>query len=110
MHVFLYNHNWNWYVDVFIGRYFATSLYAVAVNVLNKKQLTSASERKSFMYYVNDGIYGTFNFMAFNDYYTVTPLLLKVNTTACMDNNNYIRSVFVYQTNSRGEYHSCKKL
>ena len=66
-------------VIIFSGRYFATSLYAVVVNVLNKKEQTSSDGTKSFIYYVNDGIYGTFNFMAFNDYYSVTPILLKVN-------------------------------
>ena len=64
------------------GRYFATSLYAVVVNVLNKKKLVSDDGRPQFMYYLNDGIYGTFNFLAFNNYYTVTPLLLKVFISA----------------------------
>lgn len=62
----------------FSGRYFAASVYTVAVNVINKKMLTSGDGSASFMYYLNDGIYGTFNFLAFNDHYSVTPLLLKV--------------------------------
>ena len=62
-----------------LGRYFAASVYAVAVNVINKKIVTSGNVGDpSFMYYLSDGIYGTFNFLAFNDHYTVTPLTLKV--------------------------------
>ena len=63
-------------------------MYAVAVNVINKKMVTSSDGNSNFMYYLNDGIYGTFNFLAFNDHYSVTPLVLKVTSinlgTACM--------------------------
>ena len=50
--------------------------------------VTSSDGNSNFMYYLNDGIYGTFNFLAFNDHYSVTPLVLKVVSinlgTACM--------------------------
>lgn len=67
----------------FSGRYFAASVYAVAMNVINRKMLASSDAGDpSFMYYLSDGIYGTFNFLAFNDHYSVTPLMLKVIVSA----------------------------
>ena len=75
----------------YTGRYFACSTHALAVNVFAKRPvLTSGegasssardaggdSDRPSFMYYVNDGIYGSFNCIMF-DHYTVVPALLQV--------------------------------
>ena len=60
-----------------IGRYFACSTHALAVNVFGKRPVHSDDCRTSFMYYVNDGIYGSFNCIMF-DHYTVVPALLKV--------------------------------
>ena len=75
----------------YTGRYFACSTHALAVNVFAKRPvLTSGegassardagsdnSDQPSFMYYVNDGIYGSFNCIMF-DHYTVVPALLQV--------------------------------
>ena len=42
------------------GRYFACCTHAIAVNVISKK-CVSSDDSSSFMYYVNDGVYGSFN-------------------------------------------------
>lgn len=76
---------------LYVGRYFACSTHALAVNVFAKRPVAVTSEDSdggsssdqgnggpsSFMYYVNDGIYGSFNCIMF-DHYTVVPSLLQV--------------------------------
>lgn len=42
------------------GRYYVASAFSLAVNVIAKKVL-GTSENPSIMYYVNDGVYGSFN-------------------------------------------------
>ena len=49
----------------------------------------------SFMYYLNDGIYGTFNFLAFNDHYSVTPLVLKVILNAIPSDSMIVEPVWL---------------
>lgn len=77
----------------YVGRYFACSTHALAVNVFAKRPVLTSEDggvstcgssggnddgsRASFMYYVNDGIYGSFNCIMF-DHYTVVPSLLQV--------------------------------
>lgn len=61
---------------IHVGRYFACSTHALAVNVFGKRAVNMENSRTSFMYYVNDGIYGSFNCIMF-DHYTVSPSLLE---------------------------------
>lgn len=65
-------------VFVFLGRYFACSTHALAVNVFGKRAVNTDDGRPSFMYYVNDGIYGSFNCIMF-DHQSVVPKLLHVS-------------------------------
>jgi ornithine decarboxylase len=58
------------------GRYFAAPLYTLAVQVTSKRTVhTSPDGKLRFMYYVNDGIYGSFNSVVF-DHYTPNPKIL----------------------------------
>lgn len=65
---------------LFQGRYFACSTHALAVNVFSKRVVNAEDSKPSYMYYVNDGIYGSFNCIMF-DHYTVVPTLLQVTFT-----------------------------
>lgn len=62
------------------GRFFACSTHALAVNIISKRvstEMTSdPSEDSSVMYYVNDGVYGSFNCILF-DHVTPTPAPLR---------------------------------
>lgn len=63
-----------------VGRYFACSTHATAVNVIGKKILQPSEARlsRSFMYYVNDGVYGSFNGVLY-EHATPSPALLEVS-------------------------------
>ncbi len=58
------------------GRYFACSTHAIAVNITSKR-VSLTDKGWKFMYYVNDGVYGSFNCILF-DHVTPTPAVLKV--------------------------------
>ncbi|KAI9324697.1 pyridoxal-dependent decarboxylase [Zopfochytrium polystomum] len=85
------------------GRYYVASAFTLAVNVVARRvvardapaspsmdesaigssitkgvEMQSADEHPAFMYYVNDGIYGSFNCIPF-DHATVVPRILKRN-------------------------------
>jgi len=63
------------------GRFFVASAFTLAVNIIAKRTVTNSEDTdfiniKSFMYYVNDGVYGSFNCLMY-DHATVEPTLLK---------------------------------
>ncbi|KAJ3290194.1 hypothetical protein HK104_006947 [Borealophlyctis nickersoniae] len=65
------------------GRYYVCSAFTLAVNVIARRVVprdrtgdaVAADDHPSFMYYVNDGMYGSFNCITF-DHATVTPRVL----------------------------------
>jgi len=57
------------------GRYFACSTHMLAVNIISKR-MAEEHPSKSFMYYVNDGVYGSFNCILY-DHVTPTPAVLE---------------------------------
>jgi len=50
------------------GRYFVSSAYTLAVNIIARRVVNGASlsEPPSYMYYINDGMYGSFNCITFD--------------------------------------------
>ncbi|KAJ1662414.1 Ornithine decarboxylase [Coemansia sp. RSA 1813] len=49
------------------GRYFVASAFSLAVNVVARRQVPqSHPDNAAFMYYVNDGVYGSFNCIMFD--------------------------------------------
>ncbi|XP_036176281.1 ornithine decarboxylase-like isoform X2 [Myotis myotis] len=67
------------------GRYYVASAFTLAVNIIAKKLVSKEqtgsddeeeSSEKTFMYYVNDGVYGSFNCILY-DHAHVKPLLQK---------------------------------
>jgi len=67
------------------GRYYVSSAFTLAVNIPSRRAVardrngaTSANDHPSFMYYVNDGVYGSFNCIMF-DHQHCTPRVLMRN-------------------------------
>lgn len=48
------------------GRFFVSSSHTLVVNVIGKKDITEEDGEKSFVYYLNDGMYGSFNCVHFD--------------------------------------------
>uniref|UniRef100_A0A1X7UHV9 Orn/DAP/Arg decarboxylase 2 N-terminal domain-containing protein n=1 Tax=Amphimedon queenslandica TaxID=400682 RepID=A0A1X7UHV9_AMPQE len=68
------------------GRYFASSCFSLAVQVTSKR--LPSSENESFMYYVNDGVYGSFNCLI-HDPAKVQPKVLEGPTVTSSSNPTY---------------------
>jgi ornithine decarboxylase len=72
------------------GRFFVASAFTIAVNVIAKRRVARDSpqgqgdltgdDEPMFMYYVNDGVYGSFNCLLF-DHAEVTPIPLQGGAT-----------------------------
>jgi ornithine decarboxylase len=58
------------------GRYFAERTHTLVLNVIGKKYMIDDGGDKSFVYYLNDGAYGSFNCIK-NDYQS--PVILPFN-------------------------------
>jgi len=66
------------------GRYFVAESHTLAVNVFAKRQVPATEdEEKRFLYYVNDGVYQSFNCIFF-DHVHPTPLVHELNGRANM--------------------------
>lgn len=60
------------------GRYVVASAFTLATNIIAKREVTDDNgSLVSIMYYINDGIYGSFNCVLY-DHQSVSPVLLKV--------------------------------
>jgi ornithine decarboxylase len=60
------------------GRYFVTSAFTLAVQVIARRCPTD-DEKSQFMYYINDGMYGSFNCITFDHAADVFPKVLVRN-------------------------------
>lgn len=61
------------------GRFYVASAFTLATNIHSKREIYSTDkELLHTMYYINDGIYGSFNCILF-DHYTPTPIPLTVS-------------------------------
>ena len=58
------------------GRYMVAGSHTLVVNVINKKERQSADGEREFVYYLNDGIYGSFNCIMFDH---ATPIVCPFN-------------------------------
>lgn len=48
------------------GRYFACATHALTCNLFSKRTMVSKTGDKEFLYYINDGVYGSFNCIFFD--------------------------------------------
>lgn len=60
------------------GRYFAAECHTLAVNVFAKRVMPDENGGKKFLYYINDGVYQSFNCIFF-DHVHPKPLVFKQN-------------------------------
>jgi ornithine decarboxylase len=60
------------------GRYFAAECHTLAVNVFAKRSMPDENNGRKFLYYINDGVYQSFNCIFF-DHVHPKPLVFKPN-------------------------------
>jgi len=61
------------------GRYYVASAYSLATNVIaSREMLDSETGEMKYMYYINDGVYGSFNCVLY-DHYVPEPSFLANN-------------------------------
>lgn len=61
------------------GRYYVASAYTLATNIIACRQMTDPDTgNEKFMYYINDGVYGSFNCVLY-DHYVPKPILMGRN-------------------------------
>jgi diaminopimelate decarboxylase len=65
------------------GRYFVKSSHVLAVNVIGKRRTSDDDGAPRINYYVNDGLYGSFNCVLY-DHVTCAPSLLLTNGDAAL--------------------------
>jgi len=73
------------------GRYFVAQSHTLAVNVYAKREVEHNGE-KSFLYYINDGVYQSFNCIIF-DHYSPKPLILN-SANASKNTELYRATIF----------------
>lgn len=72
------------------GRYYVASAYALATNVIaSREMLDPETGKMKYMYYINDGVYGSFNCVLY-DHYVPEPCLLPKNES----NEKYTSSIW----------------
>jgi len=76
------------------GRYFVSESHTLAVNIYAKRTvMDSTTNEKHFLYYVNDGVYQSFNCILF-DHYTPTPLVLASSSLSDASASMYKSTIF----------------
>jgi ornithine decarboxylase len=48
------------------GRYFTASAFSLVTHITSRRTINTQEGNKSFMYYINDGVYGSFNCLIFD--------------------------------------------
>lgn len=72
------------------GRYYVASAYSLATNVIaSREMIDSETGDMKYMYYINDGVYGSFNCVLY-DHYTPEPYLMAKNES----NEKYTSSIW----------------
>ena len=61
------------------GRYFPCSAYTLCVNVIAKRVIADDDSKEHFMYYINDGIFSTFNCIVYDYKRNYPPIILNVS-------------------------------
>jgi ornithine decarboxylase len=67
------------------GRYYVASAFTLATNIIAKRAVSMEDQQLAMMYYLNDGVYGSFNCTIF-DHWEVEPIPFPV-----IDNDLHLR-------------------
>jgi len=60
------------------GRFYVASAFILATNIHSKREVPNGKDVSHIMYYINDGVYGSFNSLLY-DHSKVTPIPLNVS-------------------------------
>lgn len=60
------------------GRFYVASAFILATNIHSKREVPNGKDVSHIMYYINDGVYGSFNSLLY-DHSQVTPIPLNVS-------------------------------
>jgi ornithine decarboxylase len=60
------------------GRFYVASAFILATNIHSKREVFNGEDVAHIMYYINDGVYGSFNALLY-DHAKVTPVPLNVS-------------------------------
>ncbi|UJR28368.1 hypothetical protein I4U23_009611 [Adineta vaga] len=72
------------------GRYYVASAYTLATNIIaSREMIESETGHSKYMYYINDGVYGSFNCVLYDHYVPVPSLFAKDES-----NENYTSSIW----------------
>mmetsp|Transcript_20109 Transcript_20109/g.20139 ORF Transcript_20109/g.20139 Transcript_20109/m.20139 type:complete len:456 (+) Transcript_20109:46-1413(+) len=76
------------------GRYYVASAFSLSVNVTSKKEIKKPNAEKMCMYYVNDGVYGSFNNIMFDHAVLSNPHIYKKDSRMENSENAYECSIW----------------
>lgn len=60
------------------GRFYVASAFILTTNIHSKREVHNGKDMSHIMYYINDGVYGSFNSLLY-DHSQVTPIPLNVS-------------------------------
>jgi len=60
------------------GRYYVASAFTLATNIIAKRSVMTEDQQMAQMYYLNDGVYGSFNCTIF-DHWVVEPIPFPID-------------------------------
>lgn len=86
----LFPENENYRIIAEPGRYFACGSSTLVCNVYCSKKINSSDREVDYMYYVNDGVYQSFNCIFFDHY---TPFIKTLKKNEIMDKDGNMKKV-----------------
>jgi len=74
------------------GRYYVASAFTLATNIIAKRSVQMEDQQMAQMYYLNDGVYGSFNCTIF-DHWVVEPVPFPIDESL-EDRQNYMTTIW----------------
>lgn len=74
------------------GRYYVASAFTLATNIIAKRNVEMEDKQMAQMYYLNDGVYGSFNCTIF-DHWVVEPVPFPIDDSL-EDRQNYLTTIW----------------
>eukprot|EP00475_Leptophrys_vorax_P004440 TRINITY_DN12652_c0_g1_i1.p1 TRINITY_DN12652_c0_g1~~TRINITY_DN12652_c0_g1_i1.p1 ORF type:complete len:487 (+),score=130.90 TRINITY_DN12652_c0_g1_i1:59-1519(+) len=78
------------------GRFFAAGMFTLATQIVSMRTLQSSKAepaQENVMYYINDGVYGSFNCLIFDHAVVESRILLKNGEVRSWENKGYLPTV-----------------
>jgi ornithine decarboxylase len=74
------------------GRFYVASAFTLATNIIAKRSVQMEDQQMAQMYYLNDGVYGSFNCTIF-DHWVVEPVPFPIDESL-EDRQNYLSTIW----------------